>query len=121
MSTLTLEYTDVFDNNKTKEIVFSKHLIKTQFNEKSLFTLLVDGKSMQPVINDRAVIVADLSQKELINDGIYIVYFENKMWVKKYDETQELFFSINSDFKHLIYKKDEIHLVAKVILTFTTF
>ena len=74
---------------------------------------------MQPVINDRAVIVADLSQKELVNDKIYLVYYDEKMWVKKYDENKELFYSINSDFSHLIYPKDDVHLVAKVLITFT--
>jgi len=119
MSTLTLEYTDVFDNNKTKELVFSKHLIKTQFNEKSLFTLVVDGKSMQPVINDRAVIVADLSQKELVDGGIYIVYYEDKMWVKKYNKKNRLFISVNPDFSHLMYTVSDVRLVAKVLLTFS--
>lgn len=121
MDLISLEYTDVFDDNKTKEVVFSKSLLKKSFNEKSLMALLVDGKSMQPVINDRAVIVADLSQKELQDDAIYLVYYENRMWVKKYDLKSEEFVSINSDFSHLVYKKDEIHLVAKVILTFTNF
>ena len=120
MSIVTLEYIDVFDGNKTKELVFSKYLIKTQFNEKSLFPLMVDGKSMQPVINDRAVIVADSSQKELVNDGIYIVYYEDKMWVKKYDEKNRLFVSINPDFSHLMYTVSDVHLVARVLLTFTS-
>ncbi len=38
---------------------------------------------MQPVINDKAVIVVDLSQKELEEGGIYVLYYENRMWVKK--------------------------------------
>lgn len=119
MNNINLTYTDIFDENKIKELVFSKHLITHKFNEKSLFTLIVDGKSMEPVINDRAVIVADLSQKELVDKSIYLVYFENKMWVKEFDKKSGDFISINPKFKHLIYKKDEVHLVAKVLLTFT--
>ncbi len=75
---------------------------------------------MQPVINDRAVIVADLSLKEFVDGKIYLVYYDAKMWVKKYDSKSEIFVSINPDFAHLVYKKDEIHLVAQVLLTFTT-
>ena len=116
---IRLEYTDIFDKNKIKEVVFSKHLLNSTFNEKSLFTLIVDGKSMQPVINDRAIIIADLSKKELLNDKIYLVYYEEKMWVKKYDSENERFISINPDFSHLVYKKDDVHLVAQVLLTFT--
>ena len=119
MNTLRLEYTDVFDDNKTKELTFSKHLIKKDFNEKSLFVTIVDGKSMQPVINHKAVIVSDLSNKELEDNGIYLVYYENRMWVKRYSLKNKNFFSINPDFAHLVYKKDEIHLIAKVLITFT--
>lgn len=119
MNTINLEYVDIFDENKTKNLVFSKHLLMYGYKEKSLFPLIVDGKSMQPVINDRAVIVADLSSKKLIDNKIYLVYYEEKMWVKKYDKQKEIFFSINPDFSHLEYKKDEVHLVAQVLLTFT--
>lgn len=116
---LNLEYTDVFEDNKTKKLVFSKHLIKKKFNEKSLFALLVDGESMQPVINNRAVIVADLSQKELESDGIYLLYHGEKMWVKRYNKKDDTFISINPLYAHLVYKKEDIYLVARVLLTFT--
>jgi len=118
MDTISLQYTDVFDENKTKDLVFSKHLIKNDFKESSLFALLVDGRSMQPLINDRAVIVLDLSQKE-IEEGIYVLYYENKMWVKKYNTQEKTFVSINPDFSHLVYKKGDVHIVGKVLLTFT--
>lgn len=119
MQTLHLEYTDTFDENKIKQLVFSKHLIEKPFNEKSLFTLMVDGQSMQPVINHKSVIVADLSQKTLEEGGIYLVYYENKMWVKKYSSDNENFFSINCEYAHLVYNKDAVHIVARVLLTFT--
>jgi phage repressor protein C with HTH and peptisase S24 domain len=119
MKTILLEYTDTFDDNKVKELTFSSHLIQTPFKESSLFCLMVDGQSMQPVINHKAVIVADLSQKTLEEGGIYLVYYENKMWVKKYRSKKEQFVSINPDYDHLVYNKKEVHLVAKVLLTFT--
>lgn len=74
---------------------------------------------MQPVINDRAVIVVDLSQKKLLDNGIYVLHYEAKMWVKKYDMKTETFVSINPSFSHLVYKKDDVHVVGKVLLTFT--
>jgi len=119
MDVIKLEYKDIFDDNKSKELVFSRDLLPKNINEKSIFPLIVDGKSMQPVINDRAVVIADLSQKELVNDGIYLVYYENRMWVKRYNLEKKEFFSINPDFSHLVYKQEDVHLVAKVILTFT--
>lgn len=119
MNNISLEYTDIFDDKKIKELIFSKHLINREFNEKSLFVTIVDGKSMQPIINDKALIVSDLSNKKLENEGIYLVYYENKMWVKRYDEKNKNFFSINPNFSHLVYKENQIHLVARVLLTFT--
>jgi len=119
LETINLEYTDAFDDNKTKELVFSKHLITKEFNQKSLFTLMVDGQSMQPVINHKAIIVADLSQKVLEDDAIFVVYYENKMWVKRYNKKEKIFFSINPKFSHLIYKEENVHIVARVLLTFT--
>lgn len=55
-------------------------------NKSSLFVIKVDGESMQPVIMDRTLIVADLSQKELEDGGIYLVYYDNNMWIKKAKE-----------------------------------
>ncbi|WP_072681948.1 S24 family peptidase [Arcobacter sp. LA11] len=120
---ITLEYKDIFDNNKDKKIEFSKDLLPKKYNLNSLFVVRVDGESMQPVINDRALVVADLSQKEIINDSIYLVYKENKMWIKKalILDGKTRFVSINSDYSHLIYDLKDIHVVAKVLLTFRTF
>jgi phage repressor protein C with HTH and peptisase S24 domain len=119
MSTINLEYTDVFDDNKIKKLTFSKYLINSEFKEESLFAVLVDGKSMQPVINHKALVVADISNKTLEDDKIYLVYYENKMWVKKYNLENKNFYSINPNFSYLVYKKDEVHIVAKVLITFT--
>lgn len=118
---ITLEYKDIFDNNKNKEIQFSNTLLTKPYILKSLFPLIVDGKSMEPMINNRALVVADLSQKDIINNSIYIIYKEDKMWVKKALSLQgEIkFVSINKDFSHLIYDKKDVHVVAKVLLTFT--
>lgn len=76
---------------------------------------------MQPLINDRALVVADLSFKEFENDSIFLVYKDNRMWIKKAKiiDDKEFFISINPDFAHLIYKKEESRIIAKAILTFT--
>lgn len=118
---ITLEYKDIFDNNKNKQIQFSTTLLAKPYVLESLFPLIVDGKSMEPMINDRALVVSDLSQKDIINDSIYIIYKEDKMWVKKAlcHQGEVKFVSINKDFSHLIYDKKDVHVVAKVLLTFT--
>ncbi|PHO10102.1 peptidase [Malaciobacter canalis] len=123
MDILTLDYVDVFDENKSKKLSFSKELLDENIKESSLFVLRVDGKSMQPVINHKALVVADLSQKDIKNEKIYIVYYNNKMWIKKalIKQNKTVFVSINKDYSHLVYEFKDVHVVAKVILTFTKF
>ncbi|SKB27853.1 S24 family peptidase [Malaciobacter marinus] len=123
MDILTLDYVDVFDENRSKKLSFSKELLDENIKENSLFVLRVDGKSMQPVINHKALVVADLSQKDIKNEKIYIVYYNNKMWIKKalIKQNKTVFVSINKDYSHLVYEFKDVHVVAKVILTFTKF
>ncbi len=74
---------------------------------------------MQPVINDKAVIVVDLSKKSFVDGDIFVLYYENKMWVKKYDLKSKNFVSINPLFSHLVYSQDDVHIVGGVLITFT--
>jgi phage repressor protein C with HTH and peptisase S24 domain len=101
--------------------LFSKDLLKPPYTIASLFVIQVDGKSMEPHINDRALVVADLSFKEFKEDGIFLVYKDDKMWIKKAKtiNNKEYFISINPDFAHLVYEKNDTRIIAKAILTFT--
>jgi len=124
MSLISLEYIDVLGGKNEKKVLeFSEDLLKAPFNKSSLFVVKVDGRSMEPVIQDRALVVADLSQKELEDQGIYLVHYENRMWIKqaKEDRNRLTFISINKNFSHLVYEAETVHIVAKVILSFSTF
>ena len=124
MPLITLEYVDILDaDNEKKVLKFSTSLLKEPVNKGSLFVIKVDGESMQPVIMDRTLIVADLSQKELEDGGIYLVYYDNNMWIKKAKETLSgmTFISINEAYSHLVYKEAEVRVVAKAVLSFNTF
>lgn len=123
MNLITLEYRDI-ENNSNQELSFSKVLLKEPYKESSLFVVCVDGESMQPMIKHHALVIADLSQKKLINDAIYLVYKDENMWIKKAIKDKDnidkfLFVSINEAYSHLVFKQDDVHLVAKVLLTFT--
>ena len=122
MSTLSIEFSEIIDNKVEKrDIVFSESLLKDTYSKESLFITKVDGQSMEPMINDKALVVADLSQNEYIDNGIFLVYYEDRMWIKKAKsiENEDFFVSINPDYSHLVYKKDEVRVIAKVLLTFT--
>ena len=122
MNTIKLEYhQEIARKVEKKELEFSKDLLKTPYKLSSLFVSQVDGKSMQTLISDKALVVADLSQKEFENEAIFLVYKDDRMWIKKAKiiDEKEYFISINPDFSHLIYKKDETRIIAKALLTFT--
>ena len=50
-----------------------------------------------------------------------MIYKDNRMWIKKASLIDEIehFVSINPDFSHLVYKKEETRIIAKALLTFT--
>lgn len=123
MSIIELEYSDIHNNNEKKELRFSSELLQSDYNEASLFVTYVNGKSMQPLIQDKSLVVSDLSNKELINEGIYLIYKDDAMWIKKAvfvdDSNGFIFVSINPDFSHLVYEENEVRVIAKTLLTFT--
>ncbi|WP_373003151.1 helix-turn-helix transcriptional regulator [Sulfurimonas sp.] len=124
MSLITLEYVDALDSNNEKKVLeFSLSLLKEPINKDSLFVIKVDGESMEPVIKDRTLVVADLSQREVVDAGIYLVYYENKMWIKKAKQESDgmTFVSINKEYSHLVYKEEEVRVVAKAVLSFNSF
>ena len=122
MNTIKLEYhQEIAGKIQKKELEFSKELLQTSYNLTSLFVTQVDGKSMQPLIFHKALVVADLSQKEFEDEAIFLVYKDDRMWIKKAKivDEKEYFVSINPDFSHLVYKKEETRIIAKALLTFT--
>lgn len=124
MSLITLEYVDTLDaDNEKKVLEFSTHLLKEPVNKGSLFVIKVDGESMQPVIKDRTLVVADLSQRTVKDKEIYLVYYDNKMWIKQAKQEAESmkFISINQAYSHLVYNEDEVRVIAKAVLSFNTF
>ncbi len=123
MSLINLEYVDVINGLEQKRTLeFSKDLITSTYKLESLFVIKVDGCSMQPLINDKNLVVADLSQTALKNDEIYLVYKDNKMWIKQVKILNEriCFVSINKEYAHLIFESNEVRVVAKALLTFTS-
>lgn len=121
MNKIKLEYHQEINNKIVKkELEFLEDLLKVPYSKNSFFVSKVDGKSMQPLIKDGSLVVADLSQKEFENEAIFLIYKDNNMWIKKASvlEEKEFFVSINPDFSHLVYKKNDCRIIAKVLLFF---
>lgn len=108
--------------NEKKVLEFSEGLLPVNINKTSLFVITVDGESMQPVIKDRTLVVADLSQRDLQDEGIYLIYYDNKMWIKKAKQESDemLLVSINEAYSHLVYKQSDVRVVAKAVLAFNS-
>ncbi len=51
--------------------------------------------------------------------AVYMSCIMSKMWVKKYDLKSETFVSINPKYAHLVYSQEDVHLVGRVLITFT--
>ena len=121
MDTIKLEYHQIIDGNAVrKELEFQSDLLKLPYSKKSLFVSTVEGRSMQPLIKDRSLVVADLSQKEFEDGAIFLIEKDQNMWIKKAStiEKKDFFVSINPDYSHLVYKKDDCRIIAKVLLHF---
>lgn len=118
---IEIEYNDYINGKSIKKVFeLEKNLIKEDYSESSLFVSKVEGESMQPLIKDNAFVIADLSKKEFINEDIFLIFKENKMWIKKAFilNEEELFVSTNPKFSHLKYKKEDCRIIAKVLLFF---
>lgn len=98
-----------------KKITINKSKIKGEYNQNSLFTLLVEGESMQTLVKDKSVVVADLSQKEVKNNSLYIIEADKQIWIKKASKDSGEFISINEAFKNHRFFIDESRVIAKVI------
>lgn len=122
MENISLEYHDKINGAFAKrELVFSSSLIRQPFTLASLFVIRVDGRSMEPFIQHDALVVADLSKKNYEDGSIFLVYKDDRMWIKKASiiENKEYFISMNQGYEHLVYSSSEVRIVAKALLTFT--
>ena len=119
---ITLEYYN--QSLKQKEVLsFSSSLLKGKPRISSLFVIKIEGESMQDLIQDKSLIVASLDV-DALNDGcLYLLDYENKLWLKKAKKTNNafVFISTNEKFSHLHFKEEEIRIVAKVLASFTSF
>lgn len=121
MNKIKLEYHEEINKEIIKrELEFEEDLIKVSFSRNSLFVSKVQGESMQPYIMDKSLVVADLSQKMFVDKDVYLIYKDDNMWIKKAEtiENKDFFVSINPDFSHLVYHKDDCRIIAKVLLSF---
>lgn len=119
---ITLEYYN--QSLKQKEVLhFSPSLLKGKPRISSLFVIKLDGESMQDLIQDKSLLVASLDVDTLSDGCLYLLDYENALWLKKAKRIKNtfVFVSINKKFSHLVFKEEEIRVVAKVVASFTSY
>ncbi|MCL4433046.1 MAG: peptidase [Epsilonproteobacteria bacterium] len=123
MENITLDYFEHVNGEfEKKELIFSSFLINELYAIKSLFVIRVEGQSMEPLIQHDSLVVADLSQKYFEDDRIFLIYKDDRMWIKKASliDDKQYFVSINKGYEHLVYELSEVRIIAKALLTFTS-
>lgn len=72
----------VYDESTVKNIQISSAIINIKTGDNICF-INATGNSMQPVIDDRDLLLVDLTHKDFIDEGIYVVRLENTLLVKR--------------------------------------
>lgn len=117
----------VYDENTVKNIKISSAIINIKTGDKVCF-INATGNSMQPVIDDRDLLLIDLSNKDFIDEGIYVVRLENTLLVKRLqkipngivlisDNPQYAPITLNSD----NFNENDAAIIGKVISVIKNF
>lgn len=72
----------VYDENSVKHLQISSAIINITTGH-NVCLINATGNSMQPVIDDRDLLLVDLTHKDFIDEGIYVVRLENTLLVKR--------------------------------------
>ena len=111
----------VYDENSVKHLQISSAIINISTGD-NVCLINATGNSMQPVIDDRDLLLVDLTHKDFIDEGIYVVRLENTLLVKRLqkipngivlisDNPQYAPITLNSD----NFNENDAAIIGKVI------
>ena len=117
----------VYDENSVKHLQISSAIINISTGD-NVCLINATGNSMQPVIDDRDLLLVDLSNKDFIDEGIYVVRLENTLLVKRLqkipngivlisDNPQYAPITLNSD----NFNENDAAIIGKVISVIKNF
>ena len=72
----------VYDENSVKHLQISSAIINISTGD-NVCLINATGNSMQPVIDDRDLLLVDLSQKLITDEGIYVIRLDTTLVVKR--------------------------------------
>lgn len=111
----------VYDENTVKHLQISSAIINISTGD-NVCLINATGNSMQPVIDDRDLLLVDLSNKDFIDEGIYVVRLENTLLVKRLQKIPNgiVLISDNPQYEKIILNSDNFNendaaIIGKVI------
>lgn len=88
---------------------------------KTIEAINVTGESMEPSLNDGDIIFVDITKKQYAKDGIYAIYADDVLLVKRIQNRTDGMYDIISDnniFSNQTINKNELKIYGKVISSF---
>lgn len=111
----------VYDENSVKHLQISSAIINISTGD-NVCLINATGNSMQPVIDDRDLLLVDLTHKDFIDEGIYVVRLENTLLVKRLQKIPNgiVLISDNPQYEKIILNSDNFNendaaIIGKVI------
>ena len=117
----------VYDENSVKHLQISSAIINISTGD-NVCLINATGNSMQPVIDDRDLLLVDLTHKNFIDEGIYVVRLENTLLVKRLQKIPNgiVLISDNPQYEKIILNSDNFNendaaIIGKVISVIKNF
>lgn len=117
----------VYDENSVKHLQISSAIINISTGD-NVCLINATGNSMQPVIDDRDLLLVDLTHKDFIDEGIYVVRLENTLLVKRLQKIPNgiMLISDNPQYAPIILNSDNFNendaaIIGKVISVIKNF
>lgn len=84
---------------------------------KNLNAIKVYGDSMHPNIKQDSIILINMDKKEIQNNTVYAVRYENEVFVKRLEVVNDniLLKSDNVQYNTIIAKKSKVYIIGQVI------
>ncbi len=88
---------------------------------KTIEAINVTGESMEPALNDGDIIFVDIAKNQYSKDGIYAIYTEDGLLVKRIQKRADGLFDVISDnqvFSNQTISKNDLTIYGKVVSSF---
>jgi hypothetical protein len=113
-----------FDDINYEKLELPNYFIKMMGGNsmvKTIEAINVTGESMEPSLNDGDIIFVDIAKNQYSKDGIYAIYADDALLVKRIQNRTDGMYDIISDnniFSNQTINKNELKIYGKVISSF---